>query len=134
MKKFVIIIIVVLAFGSIVLAESSSWLYPELDWFSKESAENAIVPEGLTEREIEIYRAGFANGHFDALNPAFVEGLYVLNKKTKKFHLSNCMTTLTIEAAHRIHISDKTPEEIMAEGYKPCGQCHPERPVDQEED
>ena len=117
----------------VAFAESSSWFYPELDWFSLESSEKATVPEELTEREIEIYRAGYANGHFDALNPAYVEGLYVLNRKTKKFHLSNCMTTLTIEAVHREH-SNLSPLEIMNMGYKPCGQCHPEREAEQDGD
>lgn len=91
-----------------------------------ESAENAPVPEGLTEREAEIYRAGYANGHYDALHPAYVEGLYVLNTKTKKFHLSNCMTTLMIETDNREH-SRLSPEELMDMKYKPCGQCNPER-------
>lgn len=133
LKKIIVITIMVLALSGLVFAESNSWFYPELDWFSIESAGNVVVPEGLTEREEEIYRAGFANGHYDALNPAFVEGLYVLNTKTKKFHLSNCMTTLTIESDHRKHTFE-TPEEIMAKGYKPCGQCNPERQTDHEED
>ncbi len=133
MKRIIIIIFAVLLLMGIVFAESSSWLYPELDWFSIESSKGATVPEGLSDREIEIYRAGYANGHFDALNPAYEEGLYVLNTKTKKFHLSNCMSTLTIEAAQRKH-SYLTPAELMENGYKPCGQCHPERNGDQDGD
>lgn len=112
----------------IVLAESNALYNPfaEKDWYAMESAENASVPEGLTERETEIYRAGYANGHYDALHPAYVEGLYVLNTKTKKFHLSNCMTTLMIETDNREH-SRLSPEELMDMKYKPCGQCNPER-------
>ena len=98
---------------------------PVLDWFSLEVAEKADVPEGLTEREAEIYRAGFADGHYSALHPDYIEGTYVVNKKTKKFHLTNCNTTLTIDSKNRLY-STQTPEELMAQGYKPCGQCHPE--------
>lgn len=110
------------------IAESNSLLafYTEQDWFSLQSAQEAALPEGLTAREAEIYRAGYANGHYDALHPAYTEGVYVLNTKTKKFHLSNCMTTLNIETSNREH-STLSPKELMANGYKPCGQCHPER-------
>ena len=49
----------------------------------------------------------------------------MLNTKTKKFHLTNCPTTLLIESNNRQY-STLTPEELMAKNYKPCGQCHPE--------
>ena len=101
---------------------------PILDWFSLEEAEKAEIPEGLTERKAEIYRAGFADGHYNALHPAYIPGTYVINTKTKKFHLTNCNTTLIIDSKNREH-STKTPEELMAQGYKPCGQYHPENSV-----
>ena len=130
----VVILIVFLSIFGIVFAESNPWLqyYTNNSWFSMQAAEETLIPDGLSTREAEIYRAGYANGHYDALHPAFVEGLYVINTKTKKFHLSNCMTTLMIETENRKHVTDKTPEELMEqEGYKPCGNCHPERPVTQ---
>ena len=102
---------------------------PILDWFSLEEAEKAELPEGLTEREAEIYRAGYADGHYNALHPGYVPGTYVINQKTKKFHLTNCNTTLVIDSENRLHTT-KTPEELMAQGYKPCGQCHPENSMD----
>ena len=103
---------------------------PILDWSSLEEAEKSEVPEGLTEREAEIYRAGFADGHYSALHPDYIPGTYVINTKTKKFHLTNCNTTLTIDSKNRKH-STKTPEELMAQGYKPCGQCHPENSAEE---
>ena len=126
-RKFCIFIIVLCIFG-MVLAESASLLdyFTDLDWFSKESAQNAPIPAGLTPREEEIYRAGFANGHYDALNPEYIEGLFVLNTKTKKFHLSNCMQTLLINTENRKH-STLSAEELSQQGYKPCGACNPER-------
>ena len=132
MKRKTIILIAFLLLLGIAIAESNSLLYfyTDLDWFAKQSAEEAQVPSGLTEREAEIYRAGYANGHYDALNPASVEGVYVLNTKTKKFHLTNCMTTLLIESENR-RFSTETPEELMDQNYKPCGQCHPEREANQ---
>ena len=102
--------------------------YSVYDWFSNQAAEDAIVPNGLTEYEIEIYRAAYANGFYDALHPAYIEGTYMLNTKTKKFHLTNCPTTLLIESDNRKY-STLTPEELIANKYKPCGQCHPETPT-----
>ena len=98
---------------------------PIVDWFSIYEAEKADVPEGLTEHEAEIYRIGYADGHYNALHPAYIPGTYVINTKTKKFHLTNCNTTLTIDSENR-ELSTLTPEELEAKGYKPCGQCHPE--------
>lgn len=134
MKKKITIIaaIGILFIANTVFAESLEDLIrvyvPILDWFSLEEAEKAEVPEGLTEREAEIYRAGFADGHYNALHPGYIPGTYVINTKTKKFHLTNCNTTLIIDSKNREH-STKTPEELMAQGYKPCGQCHPENSV-----
>ena len=131
MKRIIVVAVVILIITGIVYAETNGLLdfYTERDWFSLQAASEALIPTGLNEHEIEIYRAGYANGHYDALHPAYIEGLYVLNTKTKKFHLSNCMTTLMIETDNREH-STLTPEELMLIGYKPCGQCNPERESD----
>ncbi len=128
MKRGIAIFVAVLCLLGMAFAESDKLLkyYTELDWFSRQSAEEAALPEGLTEREAEIYRAGYANGHYDALHPALIKGTYVLNTKTKKFHLTNCNSTLMIDSENREQ-STLTPEELMAKGYDPCGQCHPEQ-------
>lgn len=131
MKRCLVLIIVILSLFGVVLAETNAfrYFYTEIDWFSKESAEEALLPEGLTEHEIEIYRAAYANGFYDALHPAYIAGRYMLNTKTNKFHLTNCPSTLLIESNNRQY-SELTPQELMDTGYKPCGQCHPERQVE----
>lgn len=129
-KKFAVIAAIgILFIAGAVFAESLGdaiqAYVPVSDWFSLQEAEKAEVPEGLTEREAEIFRAGFASGHYCALHPDYTEGTYLINKKTKKFHLTNCSTTLNIDSKNRLY-STQTPEELMAQGYKPCGQCHPD--------
>lgn len=133
MKRSLIIGMILLSCFGVVYAESISlrYFYTELDWFSKQSSDEAMLPEGLTEREIAIYRAAYANGFYDALHPAYIEGKYMLNTKTKKFHLTNCPTTLLIESNNREY-STLTPEELMKLKYKPCGQCHPETQVSEQ--
>ena len=56
MKRCIVIVIVILSLFGVVVAESNMFrlFYADLDWFSKQSAEEAILPEELTEREIEI--------------------------------------------------------------------------------
>ena len=128
MKHNITIAIMVLFIMGIALAETSPFLYDYVknDWFSIQSAEEAILPEGLTDRETEIYRAAYANGFYDALHPVYIEGTYVLNTKTKKFHLTNCPSTLLIESNNREY-STLSSTELMDNKFKPCGQCHPER-------
>lgn len=50
---------------------------------------------------------------------------YVLNKNSKKFHLSSCSSVNDMAKKNKI-FSDESPEEIMAKGYVPCKKCHPE--------
>lgn len=97
---------------------------PNMDWFSAGEAQAAPVPDGLTEREAEIYRQGYAAGHYAALRPAYVEGMYVLNTRTKKFHLSDCKNTLMIDTPNREHFYG-TKAEVLAMGYEACGFCKP---------
>lgn len=132
MKRRTIIVTVILCLMGVAFAESGVFLQSHVfdDWYAMQSAEEAIIPEGLSEREAEIYRAGYATGHYNALHPAYIEGLYVLNTKTKKFHLSYCKATLTIDTENRKH-SSSTPLELMMQGYKPCGQCNPEKEDDE---
>ena len=122
-----VIILLVCLLGVVLADFDSLYSYGAMhDWFAKQSSEEAFIPDRLDAREEAIYRAAYANGFYDALHPAYIEGLYMLNTKTRKFHLTNCSSTLTIETHNRKY-SDKTPEELIADGYKPCGQCHPDR-------
>lgn len=127
MKRCLVILLLIVSILVIAVADSNTiqQFYTALDWFSQQSAQEATLPDGLTDREIELYRAAYATGFYDALHPAYIEGKYVLNTKTKKFHLTNCPTTLLIESNNREY-STLTPEELMESKYKPCGQCHPE--------
>lgn len=128
MKRCMIVMMILLMLGVAYAGTNPLYFFhSDLDWFAIQSANDAAIPQGLTDREEEIYRAGYANGHYDALHPAFIEGTYVLNTKTKKFHLTNCMSTLMIDAENRKY-STLTPRELMENmNYKPCGQCHPEQ-------
>lgn len=49
---------------------------------------------------------------------------YVLNTNTHKFHVPGCRSVGQIKPNHRVD-STQNRSEIMAQGYKPCGNCHP---------
>ena len=51
---------------------------------------------------------------------------FVLNTHTMKIHNADCGSVEDISDAN-IAYTDKTYEELVAEGYSPCGRCHPER-------
>lgn len=46
---------------------------------------------------------------------------YVLNTKSKKFHKLSCRTLPT----NNRQDTSMTREQIIAQGYSPCGNCHP---------
>lgn len=49
---------------------------------------------------------------------------YVVNTSTGKFHYPSCSSVGKIKSYNR---SDRhcTRDELIADGYEPCGQCHP---------
>lgn len=58
--------------------------------------------------------------------PAAVSGqsYYVLNTNTMKFHYPSCASVKTIKAENRYDTS-ASRDAVTANGYVPCGKCHP---------
>lgn len=52
------------------------------------------------------------------------EANYVLNTSTHKFHRSTCRDVDKIAAENRSNVYDSR-SNIIAQGYTPCGHCHP---------
>lgn len=49
---------------------------------------------------------------------------YVLNVKTKKFHLPTCSSVTSMSEKNKSY-SSATREELLAQGYTACGSCKP---------
>lgn len=49
---------------------------------------------------------------------------YVLNTNSKKFHYPSCSSADDIKASNRKDVV-ATREELIEQGYDPCGRCHP---------
>lgn len=57
-------------------------------------------------------------------NAASVEQTYILNHNTKKFHDPECSSLDDIKAKNKSEFTG-TREELMEQGYDPCGKCRP---------
>lgn len=49
---------------------------------------------------------------------------YVLNTKSKKIHLPDCSSVDKIQEDNK-EVTNKSKEELIDEGYEPCGSCKP---------
>ena len=49
---------------------------------------------------------------------------YVINKKTMRFHNPSCPSVEDMKEKNRGY-SYSTREELIEQGYKPCGSCKP---------
>lgn len=49
---------------------------------------------------------------------------YILNKNTKKFHYPSCGSVKKMKESNKLSFTG-TRDEVIAKGYKPCGNCHP---------
>lgn len=52
------------------------------------------------------------------------EYLYVCNTNTWKFHYPDCPSVAKMKEKNRIN-SSLSRDELIAQGYQPCGNCHP---------
>jgi DNA-entry nuclease len=53
-----------------------------------------------------------------------VQGTYILNTNSKKFHLPDCSGAASISEANRKDYTGSR-SDLISQGYDPCGQCKP---------
>ena len=56
--------------------------------------------------------------------PTLALETYVLNNNTKRFHKPKCSSVQEIKPSNREDV-EATREELIAQGYTPCGRCKP---------
>lgn len=80
----------------------------------------------LPERRIHMLKkialATIAAVALSAATPALATD-YLANTKSGKFHYTTCRTIKHPDAPHFVPYSSR--EEAIADGYEPCGVCHP---------
>ena len=57
-------------------------------------------------------------------NTEAIEGLYILNTGTKKFHYSNCSSVTSMSSANKQEYRGDR-DTLIAQGYTACGKCNP---------
>lgn len=101
----------VLLYDVVTSAAGDSWYTPET-LFSTLGASDASEARGVS------YAPAFVSASPDAGTH------YVLNTNSKKFHLPYCGSVSEISSKNRSDFYG-TREDVIAKGYRPCGQCNP---------
>ena len=85
------------------------------DWENSESeAEGDVQEESTVSSEVSSESAFVPSDDTD----------YILNKNSMKFHYPNCEAVQKMSAKNRAEYSGSR-DELIEEGYKPCGMCNP---------
>ena len=96
----------------------------EVDEEAVREAQRAAIPEGLSEREAEIYRSAYAEGYYAALHPEDGVEKYILNTSSHKFHKNTCSVAASIADNNR-EVYEGPRADVVRMGYSPCGMCNP---------
>ena len=56
--------------------------------------------------------------------PKFLQKLLMINTNNHKFHKPDCSAVNEMKVSNRKN-TDKARDELIAEGYTPCGKCKP---------
>lgn len=116
-KRFILIVILLLAIILPALAESE-YIVNDRTLTEMSIEELYVLEDALTsaiEKVFAMESSKSASGE--------VLGPFVINLRTKKFHYPYCFSALQIGQDRCFEVS--TPSELIARGYKPCGQCKP---------
>jgi DNA-entry nuclease len=62
--------------------------------------------------------------HEQGNEPATEASTYILNTNTKRFHYPSCSSVDEMKDMNKQAYTG-TRDELISEGYKPCGRCKP---------
>lgn len=60
----------------------------------------------------------------EALSPSELQGDYIINENTRKFHLPDCKSVAAMKEENRKEYQG-TRQELIRMGYEPCKSCRP---------
>ncbi len=119
------------------MAEIYSRLIPLADWDAcalYDGGERLMGCDGTDAAALKDYTASFAayfSGDAQAAADAPAQSDefdaaadYVLNTNTKRFHFPTCPSVTQMKPENRQSYTGSR-EDLIAEGYKPCGNCKP---------
>ena len=94
-------------------ATGESWLEDETPEMSGSTSKTGQSQEPESTQEAQ-----------DTQTESGEEESYVLNTSSHKFHLPTCSSVESIKEDNRQDYTG-TREDLIAQGYSPCGQCKP---------
>ncbi|MBQ6960115.1 MAG: hypothetical protein IJP78_03945 [Clostridia bacterium] len=146
-RQFVSVLLLCLVVLVPVAGAVTDYLSSYSSWVSAEAAQSAreyTPPVALSDRELSIFRLGYACGYDSAksveelwsflpdglgvlqtraaLEPEEGQEVFIINTETNKFHRVGCSAEKKILPEHRKEIV-ATFESVCGLGYSPCGIC-----------
>lgn len=95
----------------------------EIDYKTGESREaNELLPASKNSDKAGNVASGTASDK-DSSDPVS-EQTYILNTSSKKFHKESCSGVKSMKEKNKKVYTGKR-EEVIEQGYAPCGNCHP---------
>ena len=95
----------------------------EIDYKTGESREaNELLPASKNSDKAGNAASGTASDK-DSSDPVS-EQTYILNTSSKKFHKESCSGVKSMKEKNKKVYTGKR-EEVIEQGYAPCGNCHP---------
>ena len=105
--------------GTVVLYSDGSSI-----WSDQESCQDWTP--GIAEGQTRTMHVDNGTGQEDGSGSgeSSKEPLYVCNTNTMKFHYPGCDSVKQMNESNRMN-TNLSREELIAQGYQPCGNCHP---------
>ena len=123
----IIIVIVIVVLGSIIDAINPS--EEEADKAVILTTTNVVAPdEPLNSTKanstIKTTTTMSTTKHQTVRQTEMRQETYVVNTNTGKFHYPNCSSVGQM-AEHNKNVVTASRNELISQGYSPCGRCHP---------
>ena len=103
--------------GTVVLYSDGSSI-----WSDQEPCQDWTP--GIAEGQTRTMPVDNGNGQEGDTVESSDEILYVCNTNTKKFHYPSCNSVKQINESNRVN-TNLSRDELIAQGYQPCGNCRP---------
>lgn len=73
---------------------------------------------------LAIFTPGDGEPSSNQLTANILPYTYVVNTNSKIFHLPSCLSTDQMKESNKLY-TEKSRDELIAEGFQPCGNCKP---------
>lgn len=98
---------------------ASSLIYATLE----EAGDDALWLPGVSSQSVTMKKGRVVSAPEKITIP--LGTTFVINKNTKKFHLTTCSSVNEMSAKNRVFSTDSA-ENLARQGYSPCKKCHPD--------